>query len=164
MLDGARHVIFSLYFRDRSTWDPKLVSKEVRMLDNTISMYNLVNVCLFCAQFFDPDFPDGIAYPVKVSPEVSSIHIASHKLYLMIVLQKTASKNKSIFDAIQSQSESKPLVPFYDTRYLANPIEVGDVLSRPATTESRHRAKRVTEIAHEVERRLHILDSPSSPN
>lgn len=57
--------IFPFLFH-RSTWDAKLVSKEVRMLDNTISMYNLVNVCVFCAQFFDPDFPDGIAYPVRV--------------------------------------------------------------------------------------------------
>ena len=52
----------------RSTWDPKLVSKEVRSLDNTISMYNLVYVCYFCAQYFDPDFPDGIAYPTRIAP------------------------------------------------------------------------------------------------
>lgn len=57
--------------RLRTAWDPALVSKEVRSLDNTISMYNLVYVCLFCAQFFDPDFPDGIAYPTRVSNTVS---------------------------------------------------------------------------------------------
>ncbi|RYH28890.1 hypothetical protein EON65_10485 [archaeon] len=55
----------------RTAWDPALVSKEVRSLDNTISMYNLVYVCLFCAQFFDPDFPDGIAYPNRVPATVS---------------------------------------------------------------------------------------------
>lgn len=54
----------------RSSWDPALVSKEVRSLDNSISMYNLVYVCVFCAQYFDPDFPDGIAYPVRVSSKV----------------------------------------------------------------------------------------------
>lgn len=44
------------------------MSKEIRSLDNTISMYNLVDVCLFCSQYFDPDFPpDGIAYPVRAS-------------------------------------------------------------------------------------------------
>ena len=46
------------------------MSKEVRSLDNSISMYNLVYVCVFCAQYFDPDFPDGIAYPVRVTSKV----------------------------------------------------------------------------------------------
>jgi hypothetical protein len=50
----------------RSSWDSKLVSKEVRSLDNTISMYNLVYVCYFCAQYFDPDFNNGIAYPTRI--------------------------------------------------------------------------------------------------
>ena len=54
----------------RNSWDPSLVSPEVRLLDHTISMYNLVTVCTFCAQFFDPDFPDGIAYPVRVDSPV----------------------------------------------------------------------------------------------
>ena len=57
----------------RSSWDPKLVSKEIRSLDNTISMYNLVDVCLFCSQYFDPDFPDGIAYPVKIQYNVNTL-------------------------------------------------------------------------------------------
>jgi hypothetical protein len=55
----------------RMSWDPALVSKEVRLLDHTISMYSLVHVCTFCSQFFDPDFPDGIAYPVRVESPVS---------------------------------------------------------------------------------------------
>jgi hypothetical protein len=59
----------------RSSWDEKLVSKETRSLDNTISMYNLVHVCVFCSQYFDPDFPDGIAYPVKVPAKVVSMNI-----------------------------------------------------------------------------------------
>lgn len=54
----------------RMSWDPNLVSKEVRLLDHTISMYSLVHVCTFCSQFFDPDFPDGIAYPVRVASPV----------------------------------------------------------------------------------------------
>lgn len=46
------------------------MSKEVRLLDHTISMYSLVHVCTFCSQFFDPDFPDGIAYPVRMPSPV----------------------------------------------------------------------------------------------
>ena len=42
-------------------------------------MYNLVYVCLFCYQFFDPDYADGIAHPVRIdSPSVSTI-IKFHK-------------------------------------------------------------------------------------
>ena len=57
----------------RMSWDPALVSKEIRLLDHTISMYSLVHVCTFCSQFFDPDFPDGIAYPVRVPCPVSHL-------------------------------------------------------------------------------------------
>jgi hypothetical protein len=36
-------------------------------------MYSLVHVCIFCSQFFDPDFPDGIAYPVQVEAPVRTV-------------------------------------------------------------------------------------------
>lgn len=55
--------MFLLYDCFRRGLDPKLVPVEVSQLDNTLSMYNLVEVCVFCSQFFDPDFPDGIALP-----------------------------------------------------------------------------------------------------
>ena len=38
------------------------------MLEQNMSMYNLVPACVFCAQFFDPDFPGGIAIPNKGPP------------------------------------------------------------------------------------------------
>lgn len=55
-------LLFFVFF-NRRRWDPKLVSKELDLLDQSISMFNFVRVCAFCAQFFDPDFPDGIASP-----------------------------------------------------------------------------------------------------
>lgn len=72
----------------RSSWDPKLVSKEIRSLDNTISMYNLVDVCLFCSQYFDPDFPDGIAYPVKIQYNVSHVFGSFHPFFTIICRSK----------------------------------------------------------------------------
>ena len=41
-----------------------------------MGMYNLVPVCPFCAQFFDPDFDGGIAFPqrelkVKEDPQIT---------------------------------------------------------------------------------------------
>jgi hypothetical protein len=47
------------------------VSKELDLLDNTISMFNVVRVCAFCAQYFDPDFPGGIAAPQRQLEAVS---------------------------------------------------------------------------------------------
>ncbi len=49
----------------RSAWNPDLISPEIRLLDNTLSMYSLVSVCVYCTQFFDPDYPEGIAYPLR---------------------------------------------------------------------------------------------------
>lgn len=69
----------------RTSWDPTLVSKEVRSLDNTISMYNLVYVCVFCAQFFDPDFPDGIAYPTRITTRVSASPVCLPCLLLLML-------------------------------------------------------------------------------
>ena len=45
--------------------------KVIEALDQSITMYNLVNVCAFCAQYFDPDFPDGIASPQREHVDVS---------------------------------------------------------------------------------------------
>ncbi len=45
------------------------------------------------------------------------------------------------------QVGSKEFVPFFDIRYMNNDIDVGAMFTRPRTVESRHRAKRATEIA-----------------
>lgn len=113
----------------RSSWDPHLVSKEVRSLDNTISMYNLYYVCVFCSQFFDPDFPDGIAYPTRTKGK-----------------QSTGNR---IADALATE-DSTALTPYYDRRHQPNAIEVGDVFKRPRTVESRRRAKRALAVAQEM--------------
>jgi hypothetical protein len=58
----------------RRSWDRNLVSKDLDLLDNTISMFNVVRVCVFCAQYFDPDFPGGIAAPqrqLEIDPKSS---------------------------------------------------------------------------------------------
>lgn len=57
----------------RRSWDRRLVPKVIELLDHTVSMYNLVHVCVFCAQYFDPDFEGGIAYPDVESKLVGSV-------------------------------------------------------------------------------------------
>ena len=54
----------------RASWDPNLIPKEIAHLEQTMTMFNRVQLCLFCSQFFDPDCVDGINYPNKVSPQV----------------------------------------------------------------------------------------------
>ncbi len=126
----------------RSSWDPKLVSKEIRSLDNTISMYNLVDICLFCSQYFDPDFPDGIAYPIRTNPNGVPIVPGSS------AAKDPALSSSGVVKAISSQQAgSAKYVPFYDIRYMNCDIDVGAVFQRPRTVESRHRARRATEIA-----------------
>jgi len=52
----------------RASWDAALLPANIHLLTQTMSMYNLHEVCRFCAQYFDPDVPGGIAFPVKVPP------------------------------------------------------------------------------------------------
>jgi hypothetical protein len=80
----------------KSSWDPKLVSKEVRQLDNTISMFNLVYVCTFCAQFFDPDFTDGIAYPTRIPPPIIIFIVSSnHEMSSFFRLDENCGNSSS---------------------------------------------------------------------
>ena len=81
----------------RRSWNPSLVPKVIEALDQSITMYNLVNVCAFCSQFFDPDFPGGIAYPQQ---EHSNIHPTG------------------VIGAIVE--EKKPFLKYLDTRHMDN--------------------------------------------
>jgi hypothetical protein len=105
----------------RRKWDPSLVSKELEALDQTISMYNLVHVCLFCGQFFDPDFEGGIAYPQK---------------------EKIKAKEIGPLAAIESSKSvvTKDLIPFYDFAYDSTPI-CGDTSWRSQSAKPRSTAK-----------------------
>eukprot|EP01033_Poteriospumella_lacustris_P000816 gene816-580_t len=133
----------------KSTWDPKLVSKEVRQLDNTISMYNLVYVCAFCAQFFDPDFPDGIAYPQRVP--ASKVAVESE------------SEESKVLHSIHDNVHDTSLLPHYDMRYTANSVDVGEVFRRPQTMDSRKRASRAVEVAKTFHHTTHgVVASPEA--
>lgn len=47
----------------RRSWDPKLIPPEFEVLEQGTSMFNLMPVCDFCSQYFDPDVDGSIAYP-----------------------------------------------------------------------------------------------------
>lgn len=227
-----------VFFVCRASWDPNLVSKEVRQLDNTISMYNLVYVCAFCVQFFDPDFPDGIAYPTRLPSQVahdkaqkeklekdrrvieeerqerekniravspsgqsSFIHYSSprprspsqhtpslqrhgsfHSSFSFGDIRGSSSSNAStgiaesadqaaailaevlsntqleekedamaaVLQGLERTSDAHQnlaLAPYYDTRYTALNVEVGEIFRRPATIDARKRAARAMEVA-----------------
>ena len=71
---------------------------------------------------------------------------------------------KGPLQAITSQSLNSPLIKYYDTRYVANPIEVGEVFSRPNTVDARARAKRALSISTKYNaRQAEILLSSTQP-
>ena len=59
-------VLFKHIVTIRKHWDPSLLSKDIQMLEQGTSMFNLVNICVFCNQYFFPDFPNGIFFPLQV--------------------------------------------------------------------------------------------------
>eukprot|EP01035_Chromulina_nebulosa_P017266 gene17266-22798_t len=59
-------------------------------------MYNLVRVCLFCSQFFDPEFEEGFGFPKIEAPKI---------------------RKAGILAAIASTTNQKELLPFIDLRY-----------------------------------------------
>eukprot|EP00981_Chlorochromonas_danica_P004376 scaffold875_cov183-Ochromonas_danica.AAC.3 len=144
----------------RTSWDPNLVSKEVRSLDNTISMYNLVYVCVFCAQFFDPDFPDGIAYPTRLSSRQASRVSTSSSLEYEL-----GSADKILGQLQSSQNVGADgMIPFYDARHQPLSIEVGEVFKRPETVEARQRAQRAREVAEEQTEKQRMFQERQQQN
>ena len=66
----SQQVLWKHVINLRRAWDPDgtlgLVSKDIETLSQGTSMFNLVHVCGFCRQYFDPDFEGGIAFPNKL--------------------------------------------------------------------------------------------------
>ena len=107
-------VIYKHIVTLRRHWDPKLVSEQVILLEQNMSMYNLVPVCVFCSQFFDPDFPGGIALPSSES----------------------AVPKQTLYDSIVHPAKDKP------ERNLSRPQTAdGLVVSRPGSQSDVARTK-----------------------
>lgn len=111
---------------DRNLWDPTLVEKFMGDLYLGMSLFNLVPVCIFCSQYFDPDCPDGISPPSKTQNEVK----VSHNKY---------SNKKDILNE------------YYDYRY-SGMKSAGDILHDAKTIETRERAKKVVKIQEELKK------------
>ncbi len=109
----------------RKSWDPKLVPKEIESLEQGTSMFNLSNICSFCAQFFNPDVDGGIEYPGREFPEEKKVHY-------------------------KSNPKSETLISkFFDSKYdiRASPAEF---LQRPSTSNYRRSAKSAIEVAERL--------------
>mmetsp|Transcript_23164 Transcript_23164/g.33959 ORF Transcript_23164/g.33959 Transcript_23164/m.33959 type:complete len:1078 (-) Transcript_23164:146-3379(-) len=111
----------------RRGWDEKLVTKFNGDLALGMSLFNLVPVCVFCSQFFDPAFEDGVTPPSKSTVEA---HVKKKK-------QDVMSKKQ------------RALTEFYDQRY-SGMKGAGDLLHAPTTLETRARARRALEIEAEL--------------
>jgi hypothetical protein len=71
--------------------DPKIVPEELKHLDNTLSMYNSVRVCLFCSQYFDPDYHDGIILPSRQLDKVGTYN----RIYMTVTLTISISASRT---------------------------------------------------------------------
>lgn len=66
----TQQVLWKHILRLRRSWDPEgklgLIPKDIEMLEQSTSMFNLVHVCGFCHQYFDPDYEGGITFPNRL--------------------------------------------------------------------------------------------------
>jgi len=122
---GATHnkVLFKHIISIRRHWDPALVSKDIQMLEQGTSMFNLVTVCMFCNQLFHPDFAGGIFFPMQEKKK---------KLEKPVVPDADAG-------AVRTS-------PFFDGRFPVN-VPVGDVFRQLATSDKREHAKTAIAVA-----------------
>jgi len=121
----ATQVMWKHVITLRRLWDPDgslgLVPKEVELLEQGTSMFNLVNVCPLCYQFFDPDLADS-AYPNTLKRNIKAI-------------------KKS---AIGLPSADTPVTdPFLDERY---PLRDANLFADRSMLESRHRARKLLDL------------------
>lgn len=120
----------------RRSWDPKLIPPEFEVLEQGTSMFNLVQVCDFCSQYFDPDVDGSIAYPnrdmkqkrkkpivpkakgldVFVSPHFDiryPIYIPAGSFFKEDVLKEARMHSKNAMDVVelikQHERELEPL-------------------------------------------------------
>jgi hypothetical protein len=113
----------------RREWDPKLVPKEIETLEQGTSMFNLSNICSFCAQFFNPDVNGGIEFPMR------------DKLSKRETTQYT------------SDPKAESLVSkFFDNRYgLDANLDPAEFLHRPSTSKFRDSARHAIEVSARIQ-------------
>lgn len=111
---------------NRRSWDPELVPKEIQALDQSITMFNLVKVCAFCAQYFDPEFPGGIAAPEREPKRVSIIFYQTHCVVTTLITLHTISLGCSHWRALcdpatderTGQVFRRPIYRWYSYKYI----------------------------------------------
>jgi len=144
----------------RRRWDPSLVSEKIQIIEQNMSMYNLVPVCLFCSQYFDPEVPDGISMPNQQLP--------SQKKTMLEKLQTTSKdilgnlEDSSLSD---TSSSSRTGSPAARTIMLSNLSRRGTVLTPIRVSKSRQNSSQVHLIAgmdtrFEIGNNLERLSSP----
>ena len=119
-------VLFKHIISFRRNCDPSLVSKDLQMLEQGTSMFNLMTVCGFCYQFFHPDFPGGIFFPLAE--------------------QKVQYIKPVVPDADKGPVRNNP---FYDDRF-PTIIPVGNIFHQASTNEFRKHAKTAIEVSKAI--------------
>ena len=78
----SNEVLFKNIVALRKRWDPHLVSEEIIKLEQNACYLNVVNVCSFCFQFFDPSVRDKVL--LEAAHEVSPIFLFLLKIITLI--------------------------------------------------------------------------------
>lgn len=117
----------------RKALDPVLGSKFAAHLMQGLSPYNLVYICEFCFQFFDPDMPEGVCMP---------------ELQRYNNIEEPDSLNKKV---------GKGMDTYFDERYPGSMRTVGNISSaedlmryREQMSLTRARAKNAIEVARYI--------------
>lgn len=121
-------VMYKHIINIRRAWDPSLVPQEMESLEQGTSMFNLSNICSFCAQFFDPDVEGGISFPNK----------AMHK-------------TKKVQYTSDPKAESL-VSKFFDSRFdLDSNLDPNEFLHRPSTSKFRETARFAIEVSERIQ-------------
>ena len=130
-------VIFKHIIRLRREWDPSLIPKKLEMLEDGMGMYNLLAVCPFCSQFFDPDVDGGISFPKQQKGQLDDITFAEK-------VDQTSKKEKDR--------------KFFDTRYPLKGDFKEDVVCNRETVKSRQGAVLVRNVTAHLNYEMELAD------
>ena len=130
-------VIFKHIIRLRREWDPSLIPKKLEMLEDGMGMYNLLAVCPFCSQFFDPDVDGGIAFPQQLISQGDDITFAEK-------VDQTSKKEKG--------------KKFFDARYPLTGVFKEDFVANRETVKSRQGALLVRNVTAHLNYEMELAE------
>jgi len=95
------------------------LSAESPSLSPLAIRYNLFDVCRFCAQFFDPDYPGGVFYPKKRPPKKR--YLEKNVYGAVAAPSRVAATKAKAMAEVGVTAQEVTLTPFLDDRVAPAP-------------------------------------------